>query len=85
MENSKEQQRFSEIISKHLNGKRLSDDEKKELSTIAKKNNFNVERKETNLDGKLNFTDCYWICRGSNWSCNPQQPPPGCECYQVCI
>ena len=77
MEKSKEHVRFSEIITKHLKSQNLTSDEKKELATIAKNNNFHFEQK----DG----TDCYWICRGSNWSCNPQAPAPGCDCYQVCI
>jgi len=85
MEKSQEQIRFSEIISKHLSGQTLSLSEKQELSGIAKKNEFITERNEVTINGETKITECYWICRGSNWSCNPQSPPPGCVCYKVCI
>lgn len=85
MENIEEKQLFLDIITKHLNGEILSNDEKIKILAIAKSNNFIIEQNETIVEGNATYTTCYWICRGSNWICNPAMPGPGCDCYQVCI
>jgi|GEM_PF-4333574 len=85
MKPSEQQKKIIDLISKHLAGNNLSPNEKIELFNLAKDNNYKVDQSESFIDGKIKKEDCYWICRGSNWSCNPNQPGPGCECIKICI
>lgn len=85
MEKLEAQNRFSEIVDRYISDGDITSDEKNELFKIARENDFSVERKKIVKDGIELTQDCYWICKGSNWSCNPKQPGPGCECVEICI
>ena len=71
-ESDEDQIAFAAIGKKLAGGMSISDDERAELKRLA-----DVIRAPKASE------DCYWICRGSGFACNPDQPV--CDCYKVCI
>jgi hypothetical protein len=65
------QQRFLELEKKRKIGK-LSADEKRELRGAV-----------TSLNLLHANGDQYCYCETSGFACNPQSPPPGCNC--ICV
>ena len=72
--------KFSEQISLVKNGGTLSEEDTKELITFA---DTLGGKWETKVDDTGKTETCMWICN-NNFSCNPDNPPPNCNCHKVC-
>lgn len=72
--------RFTEIALKLDAGKQLSSEEKDEFDELSLKIGAHRQIEETK-DGKKKT--CVWICN-NGFMCDPEFPPPNCNCHKVC-
>ena len=75
---SQMQERFSEIMSRAVTDEKISDEERSELESLANELGAKVEVGDSDQP-------CYWVCKRNNFLCNPDFPPPNCECVLRCI
>ncbi len=54
--------------------------EKNELEILANQIGVKTETEKCASGDKK----CYWICN-NGFMCDPQDPPPNCNCHKVCI
>ncbi|MEH6501973.1 MAG: hypothetical protein V7751_21555 [Pseudoalteromonas distincta] len=75
------QVRFAELIAAAQSGKKAAIDYSQELQRLAIELGAKTETIENDQGRKRN---CYWICQ-NNFACNPNNPPPNCNCRRVCF
>jgi len=69
--------RFIELSAKARQMKELENSEESELLNLVKLAGGAVE-----IEGDKK---CYWVCKAQGWACNPENPPPKCDCVKVCL
>ncbi|AZN67323.1 hypothetical protein DX910_02390 [Acinetobacter haemolyticus] len=73
--------RFAELIASVQSGQKAAIDYDQELKQLAIELGAKTETREDYQGQKRN---CYWIYQ-NNFACNPNNPPPNCNCRQVCL
>ena len=68
-------------MSKALRNEDFTELERTELHSLGEA----LEIQESTLKQGKRTLACYYVCRVNKFHCNPDNPPPNCDCIYVCI